>query len=69
MGKINADWHAAHPMPQKATLDQRADWHLAHAAHCACRPVPRLVAEALARRGIAIPERRESDAGSPISDR
>jgi hypothetical protein len=67
MGKINADWHAAHPMPQKPTLDQRIDWHLAHAANCSCRAIPRRIAEELARRGIAIPERRESGAGSPTS--
>lgn len=69
MGKVNAAWHAAHPMPERPTLDQRVAWHLDHAAHCACRPVPRLIAEELARRGIAVPERRQDAAAPPASVR
>jgi hypothetical protein len=37
---MNAAWHRAHRMPTRATADQRLDWHLAHAHHCACRPMP-----------------------------
>jgi hypothetical protein len=37
---MNATWHRAHPMPPRATLDQRVRWHVAHARHCGCRPVP-----------------------------
>jgi hypothetical protein len=29
MGKINATWHRAHPMPKNPTVDQRIEWHLA----------------------------------------
>jgi hypothetical protein len=38
-------------MPANATLDQRVKWHLAHAANCACRPMPATVIAELKRRG------------------
>ncbi len=38
--KLNAQWHQAHPMPPKATLDQRIAWHVEHQENCSCRPVP-----------------------------
>ena len=34
---MNARWHDAHPMPPRATLDQRVAWHVAHAKACGCR--------------------------------
>jgi hypothetical protein len=39
MSKINAAWHAAHPMPKNPTLDQRIEWHVAHAKACGCREI------------------------------
>jgi hypothetical protein len=48
--KMNARWHAAHPVPKKASLDERVQWHVAHAAHCACRDIPATVAAELRRR-------------------
>jgi hypothetical protein len=27
-------------MPKNPTAQQRIDWHVAHAANCACRPIP-----------------------------
>lgn len=68
MGRINAGWHEAHPMPEKPTLDQRVAWHLEHAAHCGCRGIPRLIAEELVRRGIPVPEPRKSSPGPSTSD-
>ncbi|MCX5517648.1 hypothetical protein OSH10_04305 [Kaistia defluvii] len=56
MSKLNRAWHDANPMPENPTIDQRVEWHLAHTAHCGCRPIPRLVLEEMARRGIAAPE-------------
>jgi hypothetical protein len=38
--RLNRDWHRSHPMPPKATLEQRYAWHLDHERHCACRPMP-----------------------------
>lgn len=55
MGKINAAWHEAHPMPKNPSLDERVDWHLAHAAACGCRGLPASILAELARRGIAPP--------------
>jgi hypothetical protein len=50
MGAINRAWHEAHPMPRNATLAQRLEWHLAHAANCACREIPpKLLADARER--------------------
>ncbi|MFZ2102836.1 MAG: hypothetical protein WAU86_19955 [Oricola sp.] len=40
MGKINAEWHKANPMPKNPTTAQRIAWHRAHAATCACREMP-----------------------------
>jgi hypothetical protein len=45
--KLNADWHRAHRMPEKATLEQRVAWHREHQMHCACRPTPASVLAAM----------------------
>ncbi|MCG5241858.1 hypothetical protein [Azospirillum doebereinerae] len=37
---MNRSWHEAHPMPPKATRQQRVEWHLEHAQACGCRPPP-----------------------------
>ena len=37
---INRTWHAAHPMPPRATTVERLKWHRAHAKACGCRPIP-----------------------------
>jgi len=54
---MNVTWHAKHPMPKRASLDQRIRWHLAHARACGCRPIPRSIAQALRARGQAVPRR------------
>jgi hypothetical protein len=41
---INARWHAGHPLPKQASLEERVEWHRAHARECGCRPVPEQVA-------------------------
>jgi hypothetical protein len=51
---MNKAWHQRQ-MPDWATLDQRLQWHLAHARHCACRPMPVSVLEALKVTGLAPP--------------
>jgi hypothetical protein len=38
--KINKEWHEKNRMPKNPTLEQRIQWHIAHAANCACRPIP-----------------------------
>jgi hypothetical protein len=38
--RLNAAWHKAHRMPQRATTEQRLAWHLAHQKNCGCRPMP-----------------------------
>ena len=48
---LNAEWHRAHRMPPKATLEQRLEWHVEHQKHCACRDMPATIRAALARRG------------------
>ena len=50
---LNAAWHDTHPMPPRATLDQRVTWHVAHAKACGCRPMPRTVVAELTRRGAS----------------
>jgi hypothetical protein len=50
MGKMNASWHERHPMPPKATVDQRIAWHLEHQQHCSCRPIPAKLQEQITAR-------------------
>jgi hypothetical protein len=49
--KTNARWHAAHRMSANPSLNERVKWHVAHARHCACRPMPATVVAELRRRG------------------
>jgi hypothetical protein len=51
---INAAWHATHRMPKNPSVEQRLRWHKAHAAACACRPMP----ASLARLVAALPSTR-----------
>jgi hypothetical protein len=44
---MNARWHELHPMPKNASRAERVDWHIAHAKHCACRPMPKSIVAAL----------------------
>lgn len=48
--KQNEAWHRRHPMPERASLEQRIAWHQAHAKACACREIPRSLRAELARR-------------------
>lgn len=53
--KLNREWHLAHRMPARATLEQKMQWHLEHARNCQCRPVTGKIAEEMKKRGITIP--------------
>jgi hypothetical protein len=55
MGKINATWHRAHPMPKNPTVDQWIEWHLAHANARGCRAIHGKILEEIKRRGIKVP--------------
>jgi hypothetical protein len=63
MPKVNATWHGRHPMPPKATLEQRIKWHLAHAKACGCREIPKTVLAELRTRGIKVPGSSQSGRG------
>ena len=52
-GKINKEWHIAHRMPKKASLDQRIEWHIAHAMNCNCREMPRSIRLEIEKRKIS----------------
>ena len=62
--KLNREWHLAHKMPPKATLDQRLEWHLEHAKNCQCRPIEGKIAEEMKRRGISVPGSQPTPPGS-----
>lgn len=47
---MNQAWHKEHPLPKRATLDQRIAWHTEHARACGCRPIPESVTNAIAAR-------------------
>ena len=53
--KINKEWHEAHRMPRNATLEQRLDWHVNHAANCSCREMPPGIRAELEARGLITP--------------
>ncbi|MBI3841365.1 MAG: CoA-binding protein [Thaumarchaeota archaeon] len=44
-GRVNAEWHEGHGMPESPTRAQRAQWHFEHAEACGCRPVPEDLAD------------------------
>lgn len=54
---MNREWHAANPMPPKASLDERVAWHIEHARRCGCREIPASILAELERRGITPPTR------------
>jgi hypothetical protein len=54
---MNAAWHKRHRMPAGATLEERIEWHVAHAAVCACRPMPVTIVRALKARDVGLPRR------------
>ena len=58
MGKINAEWHLAHPMPKRPTDEQRIEWHLEHARNCTCREPTKGVIELMRKHGVQLPQGR-----------
>ncbi len=53
--KLNKEWHQAHRMPGKATLEQRIAWHKAHLKNCQCRTdIPEKVKAEMEKNGIKI---------------
>ena len=55
MGKINAEWHRANPMPKNPTDLQRAQWHYEHAFHCGCREITPSIKALLKAQGLKPP--------------
>jgi hypothetical protein len=55
---INLAWHQKNKLPEKSTMRERIDWHMAHAANCACRPMPPSVREAMKEDGF-VPQSRD----------
>ena len=55
---MNREWHLAHVLGSKASLDRRVEWHLEHAQVCGCWPIPPSVVAEMRARGIDVPERR-----------
>jgi hypothetical protein len=51
MTKINKKWHGKNRMPKNPTRDQRVEWHVEHAKNCACRAIPRDIAEEVDKLG------------------
>jgi hypothetical protein len=50
--KVNREWHLSHKMPHHATLEQRLEWHVKHAANCTCREMPERIRRELEARGL-----------------
>ena len=47
---LNRQWHEAHVLGQRASLDERVEWHLEDARESGCRPIPARVREQVERR-------------------
>jgi hypothetical protein len=52
---LNRQWHLAHRLPRQASLEQRLEWHLLHAANCTCRDMPENIRRELEARGRLTP--------------
>jgi hypothetical protein len=53
---INKEWHAKHPMPLHAALEQRIQWHIQHLKNCSCRTdLPLKIKEEMKKRKIKMP--------------
>jgi hypothetical protein len=52
--KFNKEWHLAHRMPQRATLEERIAWHLEHNKNCGCREIPVKMKQEMKKRGIKV---------------
>jgi len=58
--KINKEWHLAHKMPERATMDQRITWHLEHLAACSCRAeLPAGIIAEMKKRHMTIPTAKQ----------
>ena len=55
---INRAWHLAHKMPRNASMEQRLEWHVMHAANCNCRDMPDSIRRELEARGLVAPTLR-----------
>lgn len=55
---INKEWHEAHKLARNASLEERINWHLAHAANCSCRDIPESIKRELEARGLTVPNPR-----------
>lgn len=55
---INREWHATHKLPTNATLEERLNWHIMHAANCGCREMPSTIRRELEARGLSVPSPR-----------
>lgn len=56
--RLNRQWHETHRMPRNATLEERLDWHVQHAANCNCREMPPTIKAQLEARGWTAPSPR-----------
>ena len=54
---LDREWHQTHRMPKNATLDQRIEWHMAHAANCGCRDMPARIRAEIEKRGLVVLKR------------
>lgn len=45
-------WHLAHRLGSRASLDDRVAWHVEHARHCRCREMPEPIRQEIERRGL-----------------
>jgi hypothetical protein len=52
---INKEWHLAHPMPPRATIEQRIHWHVEHLKNCGCRTdIPLKLRQEMKKRKIKL---------------
>jgi len=52
---LNKEWHLAHPMPPRATIEQRIHWHVEHLKNCGCRTdIPLKLRQEMKKRKIKL---------------
>jgi hypothetical protein len=66
--RLNAAWHKKHPMPPRATVEQRIAWHLDHARQCACRPIPAKLHAEIRRRARRAAAKKDAYGTDPAAE-
>jgi hypothetical protein len=58
---MNAAWHDEHRLARNASEAERIAWHVAHQKACACRPIPRTLADRIGKLAFKVDTRVKTE--------